>query len=448
MTAVNASPSELEVSTMRTVSRRLVPILVIVWFICYVDRINIGFAAFGLEQTFGMTAAQYGLAAGIFYVGYIFVEVPSNMAMLKFGARFWLTRIIVSWGIVLVIMAFAWNMPSLYVLRFLLGIAEAGLLPGILLYIAHWFPNRQRPKIIAIVMMAVPIATAFGGLFNGWLMDVLDGAFGLEGWRWIFLVGGLITFPFGALLYILLSDKPSDAKWLSAEQKRWLETTLHAEESERAVTAPSGHRAVFKDKKVLILSFAYFCILCGTYPLSYWMPSAIRGVASGLSSTQIGWFTALPFVLGAIALYVTGKRVKSVTSTAPVLVGVGISAVAFLITAVTLNSVPIFAFLAVVVATMATMTAKSLFWSLPTSFLAGAGAATGIAVINSVGATAGFISPYMVGWVQDASGGNVGLSIGVMIAANVGAIVTILALTTVAKRERAQARSKLTSADV
>jgi len=427
---------------MRKVSRRVLPILVIVWFICYVDRINIGFAAFGLEQTFGMTAAQYGLAAGIFYLGYIFVEVPSNMAMLKFGARFWLTRIIISWGIVLVIMAFAWNMPSLYVLRFLLGIAEAGLLPGILLYIAHWFPNKQRPKVIAIVMMAVPIATAFGGLFNGWLMDVLDGAFGLEGWRWVFLFGGLITFPAGVMLYILLSDKPADAKWLSVDQREWLEAKLSIEESERAVTAPTGHRAVFRDKKVMILSVAYFFILCGTYPLSYWMPSAIRGVVGGLSSTQIGWFTAVPFLLGAVALYLTGKYAKSVTSAGPVLIGVAISAVAFLATAMTLKSIPLLAFAAVVVATMATMTAKSLFWSLPTAFLAGAGAATGIAVINSVGATAGFISPYLVGWVQDASGGNVALSIGVMIAANVGAIVTIVSLLAIAKRERTKSREK------
>jgi MFS family permease len=379
---------------------------------------------------------MYGLAAGIFYIGYVFVEVPSNIMMLKVGARIWLTRIVVSWGIVLAIMAFAWNVDSLYVLRFLLGVAEAGLLPGVLLYVSHWFPNKQRTKVIAIVMMAVPVATAFGGLLNGWILSTFDGTLGLEGWRWIFLIGGLGSIPFGVLLFILISDKPADAKWLRPEQRKWLTEKLAQEDGERAATAPGSHRAAFRDKKVLTLSLIYFFVLCGSYPLTYWMPSAIKDVAKGLSSVQVGWFTAIPFMVGAIALYLVGRYVKTEHSAQPVLIGLGVSAVTFIVTAVTLGSVPALAFAAVVLATVGTMTAKSLFWALPPAFLAGVGAASGIALINSVGSTAGFISPYLVGWIQDASGGSVALSLSVMILANLGAIVSILALLSTARRER------------
>jgi MFS family permease len=440
----SAKLDPVESTTMRRVTRRLVPILVMVWFICYIDRINIGFAAFGLKHTFGMTAAQYGLSAGIFYIGYVLVEVPSNIMMLKVGARIWLTRIVFSWGIVLAIMAFAWNIDSLYVLRFLLGVAEAGLLPGILLYVAHWFPNKYRTKVIAIVMMAVPIATAFGGLLNGWILSTLDGALGLEGWRWIFLIGGLGSIPFSVLLFILISDKPANAKWLRPEQSKWLTEKLAQEDGERATTAPGSHRAALRDKKVLTLSVIYFFVLCGSYPLTYWMPSAIKGVAKSLSSVQVGWFTAIPFMIGAIALYLIGRYVKTERSPQSVLIGLGVSAATFIVTALTLGSVPAIAFAAVVLATVATMTAKSLFWALPPAFLAGVGAASGIALINSVGATAGFISPYLVGWIQDAAGGNIALSLSVMILANVGAIVSILALLSTARRERRASATELT----
>jgi len=439
----STTQDSLESATMRKVTWRLVPILVVVWFICYIDRINIGFAAFGLKQTFGMTTAQYGLAAGLFYIGYVLVEVPSNIMMLKVGARMWLTRIVVSWGVVLAIMAFAWNVESVYVLRFILGVAEAGLLPGVLLYVAHWFPNKQRTKVIAIVMMAVPIATAFGGLLNGWILTTFDGTFGLEGWRWIFLIGGLGSLPFGVLLFILISDKPADAKWLQPEQRMWLAEKLAHEDDERAATAPGSHGAALRNKKVLTLSLIYFFVLCGTYPLTYWMPSAIKDVANGLSSVQVGWFTAIPFMLGAIALYLVGRYVKTERSAQPVLVGLGVSAVTFIVTAFTLGSIPALAFVAVVLATMATMTAKSLFWALPPAFLAGAGAASGIALINSVGAAAGFISPYMVGWIQDASGGSIAMSLSVMILANFGAIISILVLQHTARRERRASDAKL-----
>ncbi|CAM4265351.1 MFS transporter [Nocardia ninae] len=414
----------LQATTIRKITRRIVPLLMIGYIVSYIDRINVSFAKFGMEETFGMTATQYGFAAGIFFVGYVLAEVPSNIVMNKVGARIWLSRILVTWGIIATLTAFATSVEMVYVLRFLLGVAEAGFFPGILVYLTRWYPNAQRAKVISTVMVAIPVASVLGSPLNGWILDTFDGALGLDGWRWVFIVGGLPAVLLGGVFFVALTETPREAKWLSEAERTWLVETLAAENAERARTAPAGHLAALRNKRVLALCLAYFLVLCGAYPLAYWMPTVVKEVGDGLSSTQIGWLSAVPFLLAAIGMYVTGRLVRAEGSSRPVLVALGISVVAFAITAFALGS-PLLAFAAITVATMAAQTAKPLFWSVPTAYLAGAGAASGIALINSLGNAAGFVSPYAFGWIKDFSGGRTGFAIAVMIMANVGALLVI-----------------------
>ncbi|WP_020674183.1 MFS transporter [Amycolatopsis nigrescens] len=429
------SDGSLRASTMRRVTRRVVPLLMLGYIVSYIDRINISFAKFGLEETFGMSATQYGFAAGIFFVGYVLAEVPSNMIMAKVGARIWLSRIMVTWGVIAALLAFAPNVEMVYVLRFLLGIAEAGFFPGILVYLTHWFPNSERTKVISTVMVAIPLAGVIGGPLNGWILSAFDDVAGLDGWRWIFLVGGIPAVVLGVVFFLTVTERPADARWLGEAQREWLITTLATEEAERTATAPAGHRAVFRNKKVLALTAVYFLLQCGAYPLIYWMPSVIKDVGATLNSVQVGWLSAVPFLMAAICMYLAGRLVRDERSSKPVLIALGVSVVAFAVTAVGLGT-PALAFFAITVATMAAQTAKPLFWSLPTAFLAGVGAASGIALINSLGNAAGFISPFAVGWIQDISGGNAGLSMTVMILANILAMAVIGGLWLSARRRR------------
>ncbi|WP_245645394.1 MFS transporter [Pseudonocardia acaciae] len=418
----------LRAGTLRKVTWRLVPLLMLCYTVNYLDRINISFAKFGLEKSFGMTATQYGFAAGIFFVGYVLAEVPSNMIMTKVGARIWITRIMVTWGIIAATLAAAPNVETVYALRFLLGIAEAGFFPGIIVYLTHWFPNQQRTKVIATFMVSIPLSSVIGGPFNGWVLSAFDGVWGLDGWRWVFVVGGVPAVLLGVVFFLSATDRPAGARWLTPEQRDWLTATLRAEESQRTAAAPAGHRAALRNKRVIALAGVYFLLQCGAYPLTYWMPSVIKGVDRTLSTVDVGWLSAVPFLASAVCMFLAGRGVKGGDGSArPVMIALAVSVVTFTVTAVSLGT-PLLAFASITVATMAAQTAKPLFWSLPTAFLAGAGAASGIALINSLGNAAGFISPFAVGWIQDASGGNVGLSMTVMILANLCAMAVIVGL--------------------
>jgi MFS family permease len=422
--------------TMRKVTWRLVPLLIIGYFISYIDRVNISFAKFGFEDDFNMDAATYGLAAGIFFLGYILAEVPSNIFMVRFGARKWLARIMISWGIVGALMAVAWNSESVIVLRFLLGIAEAGFFPGIILYLTYWYPNRERAKVVATVMMAIPIAGLVGGPLNGWILDTFGGLLGLDAWRWIFLVGGVPALILGIVFLFTLSDSPAKAKWLTDRQRTWIASTIAAEDATRSQTAPKGHWAALKNKKVLVLAAVYFLLQCGAYPLIYWLPSVIKGVGPGFDATTIGWLSAIPFLAAAICMYIVGKTVSTRRPSPPLIIALAISTLAFAATALLLGPAPALAFLAVIVATMAIQTSKPLFWNLPTSFLAGVGAASGIALINSLGNAAGFFSTLAFGWIQDATGSSA-VSITVMVATNGLAALVVIALMVLGRRKAA-----------
>lgn len=421
-------------SALRKVGIRVFPILLLGYFVSYLDRINISFAKFGLEETFGMTAASYGLAAGIFFIGYVLFEVPSNMAMRKVGARLWLSRIMVTWGIIAAGLGFVQSEEWVYILRFLLGAAEAGFFPGVILYLTYWYPAAQHSRVIATLMMAIPVSAALGGPVNGLILDHMEGVLGFEGWRWVFIIGGVPALLLGIAFFIVVKDKPADARWLTDAERRWLTTTIDAEDAQRSEHSPKGHLSALKDRKVLLLALIYFLLQCGAYPLTYWMPSVVKDVGEGLSGFQLGVLTSVPFVCAAITMYLAGRWVRRQGSAVPVSIALVVSVVAFAVTASTFT-LPIVAFLAITVATMAAQTAKPLFWPLSTLYLSGAAAAVGIALINSLGNLAGFVSPYGFGWILDASGNNNGLAMTLMIATNILAVGAVALLVRMRRRD-------------
>ncbi|MFD9207903.1 MFS transporter [Streptomyces sioyaensis] len=438
----NELAKERGARTLRKVTWRVMPILILGYFISYLDRSNIGFAKFGLTDSFGLSATGFGFASGIFFLGYILCEVPSNLIQQRVGARIWLSRIMITWGLIAAGSAFVTGPWSLYTARFLLGAAEAGFFPGVIVFLARWYPNKERTRMIAVLMMAIPLSSAFAGPVCGWILSAFEGALGLEGWRWLFLLGGLPAVVIAVVQFLVLADSPAKAHWLDPDERAWLEQTLAAEEAERQAAAPLGRWEVFKNGRVLTLALIYFLLQCGAYPLVYWLPSVVDQLGH-FNKTELGLVSAVPFAVSAVGMYLVGRRVSRHSKSAkPVIFALAASFVTFTATALSLETVAL-AFAMITVATVAAQTAKPLFWTLPTAYLSGVAAATGIALINSLGNFAGFISPLAVGWIQDASGGNIGLSMSVMIAADALALVAVSAL---ALRSRTRRPPAVTSA--
>jgi D-galactonate transporter len=394
---------------MRKVAWRLSPFLGLLYFINYLDRTNISFAApHGMNEALGFDKAAFGLASGVFFIGYLILEVPSNLALHKFGARRWIARIMVTWGIVAAAMAFVPNAGTMYLLRFLLGVAEAGFFPGIILYLTFWFPQAMRAKAVALFMVAIPISSMLGAPLSAWIISVGHEVFlGLEGWRFMFLVEGLPAVVIGVICWFFLTDRPSDAKWLSEPERAWLQAEMDAEHERTARSHHVSIRQALTRPRVWALAFVYFGIVYGLYAVGFFLPTIVAGFQETYGTTfsvvQQGLIVAIPFAFGAVAMVLwsrhgdkTGERVWHVAG--PAIVG-GIA----IPMALYLNS-PLTAMIAVTVCTMGTMAALPTFWPLPTVFLSGAAAAAGIGLINSVGNTAGFVGPYVTGWLTDLTG--------------------------------------------
>ena len=391
---------------MRKVAWRLSPFLGLLYFINYLDRTNIGFAApHGMNAALGFTASTFGLASGLFFIGYLLLEVPSNLALHKFGARRWIARIMVTWGVVAAAMAFVPNAGTMYALRFLLGIAEAGFFPGIILYLTYWFPKRERARTVALFMLAVPLSSVIGAPLSAWLISAGHNALlGLDGWRFMFLVEGIPAIIIGVVCWFYLTDRPADAKWLDDNERAWLQKEMDTEAEQ------TGQRYHYPLKKVLInsriwlLAVVYFGVVYGLYAVSFFLPTIIAGFKetfhTNYSVFQQGLIVAIPFVFGFFSMYFwsrhgdkTRERVWHVAI--PTIIG-GIA----IPIALYLRS-PVATMAAVTVCTMGISAALPTFWALPTAFLTGAAAAAGIALINSVGNMAGFIGPYVTGWLTD-----------------------------------------------
>jgi D-galactonate transporter len=394
---------------MRKVAWRLSPFLGLLYFINYLDRTNISFAApHGMNEALGFSKAAFGLASGLFFIGYLILEVPSNLALHKFGARRWIARIMVSWGIVASAMAFVPNAGTMYALRFLLGIAEAGFFPGIILYLTFWFPKRQRAKAVALFMVAVPLSSVIGSPLSAWLISsghqVL---WGLDGWRFMFLVEGVPAILIGVVCWFYLTDRPKDAKWLAHDERAWLQ---HEMDTEHEATARRYHYPIKKallQPRIWALAFVYFGIVYGLYAVGFFLPTIIAGFKetydTDFSVFQQGLIVAIPYAFGCVAMVLwsrhgdrTRERVWHVAIPA-IVGGIAIPIALYL-------SSPFTAMIAVTICTMGICAALPTFWPLPTMFLSGAAAAAGIALINSIGNTAGFLGPYITGWLTDLTG--------------------------------------------
>lgn len=405
-----ATANAVEKSAIRKVAIRLVPFVALMFFINYLDRTAIGFAGpNGMTDDLGLTLAQFGFASGVFFVGYILLEVPSNLALHRFGARKWLARIMVSWGIVSLLFTWVGNFEQLVVLRFILGVAEAGFFPGAILFLSLWVPAKHRGKILALFYLAQPLTTVIGAPLAGLLIAQHGVFFGLEGWRFMFFGVSIPAIVIGVLAWFYLKDRPADAAWLTSEEKTWLTGALAAEKSATEAKA-GGHgriRDAFKSGRVWVLSFIYFGFIYGLYALGFFLPTIINGFQDQFGVTfdvfQKGLITAIPYVPAAIALHfwardANRRGLKTWHIVIPAFAG------AVSIPVALFAGSPYLTIAIIAITAMAIFSALPNFWTLPTQFLTGAAAATGIALINTIGNLAGFSAPYITGAVADWTG--------------------------------------------
>ncbi|WP_334007129.1 MFS transporter [Burkholderia cepacia] len=377
---------------------RLLPFLLLCYTFAYLDRVNIGFAKLSMQSDLGISDAVYGLGAGIFFLGYVLFEIPSNLLLPRIGARKTISRIMVLWGLTSAGMMFVHNETTFYGMRFLLGVFEAGFAPGMIFYLTYWYGQRRMAGVMAVVMLAGPIGGAFGSPLSAWLMTGLSGVHGLAGWQWMFIVEGLPCVLLGALALKVLSDRPADATWLTDDEKRMLAAELHA--------PGAGHHSfgqVLRDPRVYLLAFAYFTIICGIYAVSFWLPSILK--ADGVTDTmQIGLYSMIPYVCAAIAMIVIGRRSdrrgeRRFHSAVPALIGAIALAVA-----TTANGNLVISLVGMTIATSMIWAAYTVFWAIPSQYLKGDAAAGGIALINTIGLIGGFLSPTIIGAIHSATG--------------------------------------------
>lgn len=391
-------PSTTAVATLR---RRLIPFLFLLYVVAYLDRVNVGFAALDMNRDLGFSAAVYGLGSGIFFVSYTLLEVPSNLMLARVGARVWIARIMLTWGLVSVGMAFVHNATTFYLLRFLLGAAEAGFFPGIIYYLTQWFPARERARAVALFMTGTAIAGVIGGPISSALL-LLDGTWGLHGWQWLFVIEGIPALLLAPVVLRRLDDRPETATWLSETERTWLTTTLAAESRPR----PDAHhdlRAAFGSPRLWALAAIYFSIVLAIYGVSFWLPQILQALGT-TSSATVALVSAIPYVAAAVAMVIvgghsdrTGERRWHVALSA--LAG----AAGFALAALVPTSL-VLSLAALSLAAMGVWGTLGPFWALPTAFLTGRAAAGGVALVNSVANIGGFIGPTVVGYVRDATG--------------------------------------------
>ncbi|AYJ47210.1 MFS transporter [Rhodococcus sp. P1Y] len=429
---------EIESRVVKKVARRIIPFLGLAYFVNYLDRTNIGLAKLTMSDELGLTETMFGLASGLFFIGYLLFEVPSNLALHKFGARRWIARIMLTWGIIAAAMAFVPTAEWLYGLRVLLGIAEAGFFPGVLLYMTMWFPRAYRVRLMGLFLLALPISSALGAPLSSAIIQYWDGLFGLSGWRVMFLVEGIPAVLLAFVTWFYLTDRPSQATWLDDDEKAWLTAELESEDSAKGGHISGSVKRALRDVRVWMLGLVYFGITYGLYSLSFFLPSIVAGFKqtfdTDFSLVTTGLIVAIPFAIGALAMVMwsrhsdrTGERIWHVAL--PTLIG------AISIPFALYMDSPFTTMLAVTVNAVGVFCALPVFWYLPSTFLTGAGAAAGIAIINSVGNMSGFGAPYVTGWLLDATGNaRAGLWV-------VGAVMLMAVLLVVVLRGRVGAKS-------
>ncbi|KQS61586.1 hypothetical protein ASG32_12760 [Methylobacterium sp. Leaf361] len=396
----DAAP-EIERRTVAKVSRRLLPLIVLIYFVAYMDRTNVGFAAFGLNREFGFSATVYGWAAGIFFLGYVIFEVPSNVLLERAGARLWIARIMVTWGLVAGSMALITGPTSFLALRFLLGVAEAGFFPGVILYFTYWFPKRYRARVVAALFLAVPGSNALTAVISGALLQ-LDGALGLHGWQWLFLLEAAPSILLAFAVLALMTDRPEQAAWLTSEERLWLGTAIAAERDGTVrAHGPFTLGQVLTDRRVLALGAMYFSIGTATYGITFFLPPILKSLH--LTDWETGVATAVPYGVGTLGMiawsWSSDRRDERRWHFA---IAALVAALGLVVSGPMLGS--LWALAAMSVATIGLYGSKPAFWAMPGEFLAGPAAAGGIALINAIGNLGGFVGPYVLGWLKDYTG--------------------------------------------
>jgi MFS family permease len=395
--------SELERRTIRKAAWALMPLLLISYLTAYVNRVNIGFAL-TMQDDLGLTATVYGFGAGLFFISYFFAEIPSNLILQRIGARLTMSRIMFTWGLLAMSMALVQGPTSFMIVRFLLGIAEAGYYPGVLLYLTYWFPAAYRARMMAWFSVGIPVSLAITGPLSNLILNNMGGVLGLKDWQWLFILEGLPTLFLAVVVLRFLPDKPASARWLTTEEKTWLQGRIDSENTHIAkVHSTPGLMKALTDTRTLALSFVYFTNLACSYGVGFFLPQIIK--AMGTSNSVANYLSSLPFLAGIVSILVFGEladRFKSRRKT--------ILALCILITAVGLSGAaavgPNFAAIALIgIAAIGTYGCKAPFWPLPSMYLTGSAAAAGIGLISAIGNLGGFIGPYVTGWARDATGG-------------------------------------------
>jgi ACS family tartrate transporter-like MFS transporter len=411
----------LERRTIAKVSARLVPFLIVCFFVAYLDRVNVSFAALTMNKDLGLSASAFGFGAGIFVLAYFLFEVPSNLLLERVGARKWIARIMFTWGLVSGGMAFIGGETSFYVLRVLLGIAEAGFFPGIIFYLTLWFPAVYRARIVGYFMAAIPLSTVIGAPASGLLLG-LDGFMGMKGWQWLFILEAVPALILSVIVLFFLTDRPADATWLESEERAWLVARLELERKQREMARRYTVAQALLNPKVLALSLVYFGAVSTNYGLSFFLPQIVK--AFGMSNFQAGLVAALPYVVGLVSIVLWGRRSdrkleRRFHLAFPLFVasaGIAIS---------TALDDPTMKMVALSVAGFGIFGCLPVFWTFPAAFLSGAAAAGGIALINSIGNLAGFAGPYAMGRIKDVTGSYTG---GLLSLSAVGFIAMIIVL--------------------
>ncbi|MFV5342646.1 MFS transporter [Acinetobacter oleivorans] len=390
-------------SAYRKIAFRLMPFLMLCYFCAYLDRVNVGFAKLQMMSDLQFSEAVYGLGAGIFFIGYFLCEVPSNIVLHKVGARRWIARIMITWGILSGCFAFVQTEWQFYTLRFLLGVAEAGLAPGLLLYLTYWFPSYRRARMTVLWFIAIPISGMIGGPLSGLIMDRMSGVHGWFGWQWMFLIEAIPTVLVGLLVLAVLKDSVQDANWLTQDEKNLVKQELAQDNQHK-----EGHASVkefIADKRLWLLAGIYFCVVMGQYAITFWLPTLIRN--SGISDNwHIGLLTSLPYMCAIVVMILAGRSGDHFQERRWHLI-IPMCAGAIALTFATLFASNLtLSLICLCIAASGVLTASSLFWMLPTNFLGGVSAAAGIAAVNSFANLAGFCSPYLIGWVTTNTGSN------------------------------------------
>jgi len=381
------------------VAWRLLPVLILAYIFNYLDRNNIGFAALTMNKEIGLTATQFGRGAGILFLGYCFLEVPSNMILYRVGARRWIARIMISWGLISAATVFVSGPRSFYLLRFLLGAAEAGFFPGVAFYIGHWFPAEYRTRVIAWFMVAIPISSVVGGALSGSLLQ-MDGIAGMAGWKWLFILEGLPVVVLGLVVLKVMTERPEDATWLTAEERQTVRDRVASEKRPREVRHLGP---ALRDPRVLILGGVQFGFLVGSYGVGIWLPQILR--LGKLSDLEIGFLSSAAYAVASVSMILWAGHVdrggNKVTNLAlSCLVG----AIGLACAVVSTNFWVSFGWLTVSLAGI--NAARGIFFTIPMRFLTGIALAGGLAFINSIGTAGGFVGPYIFGWLTERNGGS------------------------------------------